>query len=58
MHIKLVVEKSNRTSTIDLFDAVASDIVVYTRNQSKIGTQSREQIMAILPIKNGIYFEN
>ena len=45
-------------TTIDLFDAITSDIVVYTRNQSKIGTQSGDQIMAVPPIKNGLYFEN
>ena len=45
-------------TTIDLFDAITSDIVVYTRNQSKIGTQSGDQIRAVLPIKNGLYFEN
>ena len=50
--------ESNRVATIDLFDAITSDVVVYTRNQSKIGRSSSEQIIAILPIKNGIYFEN
>ena len=50
--------EANRVTTIDLFDAITSDIVVYTRNQSKIGTQSGDQIMAVLPIKNGLYFEN
>ena len=50
--------EANRIPTIDLFDAICSDVVAYTRNQSKIGVQSIEQIIAILPIKNGVYFEN
>lgn len=48
----------NRTSTIDLFDSRATDIVAYTRNQGKTGTPSSEKIRAIRPIKNGIYSEN
>lgn len=48
----------NRLNTIDLFDAVASDIIVYTRNQSKLEKASQEQIIAILPIKTGNYSEN
>jgi hypothetical protein len=41
-----------------MFDAVASDIIVYTRNQSKLEKASQEQIIAILPIKTGNYSEN
>jgi hypothetical protein len=41
-----------------MFDAIASDIIVYTRNQSKLEKTSQEQIIAILPIKNGSYSEN
>ena len=50
--------EANRIATIDLFDAIASEVIVYTRNQSKVGIASKEQIMAVLPIKNGIYSEN
>ena len=50
--------EANRVSTIDLFDTIASDVIAYTRNQSKLGMQSKEQIRAILPMKNGTYFEN
>ena len=50
--------EANRISTIDLFDTLTSDVIAYTRNQSKLGVQSKEQVRAILPIKNGTYFEN
>jgi len=46
-----------RIATVDLFDSVASDIVVYTRNQTNNGVSS-EKIITVLPIKNGKYVEN
>ena len=53
----------NRTATIDIFDSIASDIIVCTRNQTNINkfateSSSIEKIIIIIPIKNGKYIEN
>ena len=53
------------SNTIDFFDAVCSDIVVYTRkrtntqyNKGNLKYITREEILRILPKINGFYSEN
>lgn len=56
-----------RTETLDFFDAVCSDITVFTRKRSSaayknenalISVNSQEEVLRILPRKNGLYNEN
>ncbi len=54
-----------RVDTLDFFDALASDITVFTRKRTapryinnKVRLVSQEEILRVLPRSNGIYAEN